>query len=198
MYYQWENVGRDQCPEIINYTRLDQDDIVNFYYTHRGAPLQKPLPEITFLVNTLEGLYQQDSLWAGLPYMVFSPKLREALIGAGVTNIEYYPVKIKNRETGEIISDYKIANIVGLIACMDKEHSVYVPDPKIPDRMKNITRLVLDISKIQEGHLLFRLAERRTIVLCHQSVRDMLLSKGITGVRFIEVESGKTDLCSLP
>lgn len=193
MYYIWKNVGRQFCPEIKDYTHLEISAIASLYYTKGGLPLEKPLPEITFQVDTLDGLREMDSLWAGLPYLVFSPKLRAALDMAGVTNIEYYPARIKNRLTGEVISDYKIANIVGLVYCMDWEKATYTRDPDRPDRAEEITHLVIDATKIPDHLPLFRLGEQRTTIICNQRVQDTLIAEGITGVRFIEVDVATVD-----
>lgn len=188
MYYRWKNVGNWLCPEIVEYTQLDPDDEIFLYYTHDGSPLKQPLPEITFLVDTFEGLSQMDSLWAGMPYLVFSPRLREALSTAGVTNIEYYPARIENQRTGQVISDYMIANIVGLVFCMDWEHSRYRPDPELPGYVEEITHLVLDSAKIPPQKPLFRLGELSSFILCDKSVQDLLSRWNITGVQFEEVE----------
>lgn len=189
MYYRWRNVGNWRCPEIVSYTRLDPDEAIWVYYTHDGLPLKKPLPEITFQVDTFEGLSQMDSLWAGMPYLMFSPRLRESLSAAGVTNVEYYPARIENRRTGEVISDYMIANIVGSEFCMDWKHSKYTPDPDLPGYVAEITHLVLDPAKIPPQIQLFRLGELSSFILCDETVRASLNRWSIKGVELEEVEA---------
>lgn len=189
MFYEWKNVERERCPEIVKYTRFPPQDIANYYYTHGGQALKKCLPKVTFLVRSFDGLFEQDSLWAGLPYLVFSSRLRQSLSNAGVTNIEYYPISIVHSQTKEIVSDYSIANIVGLISCMNMQRSVYEFDPEAPGRVETISTLVLDESRIPSDIQLFRLAEKRTIILCNANLRSTLITQSVTGIRFTEVES---------
>ena len=189
MYYRWRDTGRWLCPELEDYTQWNEEEELFDYYTHGGKALDKPLPEIVFQVSTFEGLRERDSLWAGMPYQVFSARLRQALVAAEVANIEYYPAFIQNRQTGEMISDYRIANIVGLASCMDWQASRYTPEVDLPGHVEEVTHLVLDPSKLP-GHLhLFRLAEVSTVILCDQQVRDVLMERNIVGVELTPVET---------
>jgi hypothetical protein len=192
VYTVWKNVGRDLCPEISRYTQLDVQEVAERYYTKGGVALKEPLPHITFEVESLEGLRDHDSLWAGLPYLVFSPKLREALRSLGADNIEYYPATIRDAQTGETVTDYKIANIIGLVACLDWEHSRYEPNLKLADRIKRIDRLVIDEAKVPIGLLLFRLHEMRTVILCHDGLAQGLIKLEITGVDFVSTSAFST------
>lgn len=192
MYTVWKNVGRDLCPEITRYTQLDVQEVAQRFYTKGGTALKEPLPHITFEVKSLEGLRDRDSLWAGLPYLVFSPRLREALSSLGVDNIEYYPATIRHSQSGETVTDYKIANIVGLVACFDWEQSRYELNPKRADRVKRIDRLVIDEARIPTGLLLFRLQEMRTVTLCDEGLAQGLIKLEITGVDFVSTSAFST------
>jgi hypothetical protein len=188
MHFLWQNVEGWQCPDLVGVTILDEDEATFLYDTKAGLALEQPLPEITFRVDTFEGLEGRDSLWDGFPYLVFSPRLRAALAAAGVTNVEYYPARISNRQTGEVLTDFLIANIVGLAFCMDWERSIYVPEEGLPGYVEEVSRLVLDSGKVPEHLLMFRLGELSTKLLCHRRVSEALTEQGIVGVRFEEVE----------
>ncbi len=192
VYTVWKNVGRDPAPEITRYTQLDVQEVAQRYYTKGGTALKEPLPHITFEVESLEGLRERDSLWAGLPYLVFSsPRLREALSSLRVDNIEYYPATITHSQSGETITDYKIANIVGLVACFDWEQSRYELNPSGPT-VKRIDRLVIDEARIPTGLLLFRLQEMRTVTLCDEGLAQGLIKLEITGVDFVSTSAFST------
>jgi hypothetical protein len=188
----WRNIERGLCPEIERYTELDVQAVAVKYYTKGGTPLKEPLPEITFEVASLDGLRSRDSLWAGLPYLVFSRRLRAALTSMGVTNIEYYPAVIKNAQTGESILDYMIANIVGLVACLDWQRSRYEVNPKSAGHLKKIEHLAINEAAIPAELLLFRLSEMRTVILCRDRLADGLTQLGITGVRFVPMDEFST------
>ncbi len=187
MYFVWKNIERELCPELISYTKLDSKDISDRFYTKGGVFLKEKLPEITFEVNTFDGIHGRDSLWAGMPYLVFSPRLQKMLAQAQITNIQYFSALLKNVQTGEVNRDFKIANIIGCIPCMDWTHSEYVPDPDIPGSVRKITRLVLEPHKIPNNLHLFRLAELRTVIICHEQLKNRL-DGTVTGVQFIELD----------
>ncbi len=114
--------------------------------------------------------------------LVFSSRLRELLDGMGVDNIEYYDFEIVNPRNGKKYSDYKIANVVGLVDCVDRGKSdlKYFDDGEI----KRINKLVIDESRIPSGMRIFRLANRPILTFVHQSVKEAMESAGITGCVF--------------
>jgi hypothetical protein len=187
MYYMWLNTEGWLCPDIVDYTKLEDDADVFVFDTLAGLALEQPLPEITFLVNSFDGLAGRDSLWAGLPYLVVSPRLRHALAEAGAGNVQYYPAVIRNLATDEVIRDFAIANIIGLAFCMDWQHSVFTPEEDLPGYVAEVSRLVLDPAKIPVDLSLFRLGELSSIVLCDHQVREVLTERNIVGVEFVPV-----------
>lgn len=118
--------------------------------------------------------------------LVFSARFRELLSRIGVNNIEYYNLNIVNPVTHEEYSDYRIANVVGLVDCVDKEKS----DLKYYDNgdIKRIRKLVLDESRIPAELRIFRLSNRKIIAVVHQSIKDAIDDAGITGCVFYRPE----------
>lgn len=118
--------------------------------------------------------------------LVFSSKLRELMYTLRVDNIQYFDFEILNPKDGNRYTDYKIANIVGHVDCVDKENS----DLKLWDDgdIKRIRKLVLDESRIPPELKIFRLSNRRILTVVHESVRNAILSAGITGCVFYKPE----------
>lgn len=85
-----------------------------------------------------------------------------------------------------VSDDYKIASIVGVADCVDKEKSnlTYFDDGDI----KLIKKLVLDYSKIPSNLKIFRLINDRTLPLVHQSIKDAIVGSGMTGCVFYRPE----------
>jgi len=187
MHYRWLNTEGWLCPDIVSYTKLESDADALIFDTLAGRALEKPLPEITFFVNSFDGLAGRDSLWAGLPYLVVSPRLRHALAEAGAGNVKYYPAVIRNLATNEVIRDFAIANIIGLVFCMDWQHSVFTPEEDLPGYVAEVSRLVLEPAKIPADLKLFRLGELSSIIVCDQQVRDVLTERNTVGVEFAPV-----------
>src|SRR5262249_52803380 len=114
-----------------------------------------------------------------------SVRFKKTLDGAGVDNVDYYPVRIANKKTGEIRDDYFEANIIGVISCLDATETQMEVEsyPGVPEMISEITHLVLDESKIG-GQMLFRLAEVTEIVIAHEKVKKAVEKAKLTGVVF--------------
>lgn len=96
---------------------------------------------------------------------------------AGVLNLQFYPCEIKSSVDGTIWKNYKIVNIIGLIACADLNKSEYT---NIIDRpvensipLMAFEELKIDTSRTY-GQLLFRLAEDPCIVIVSERVVTFL------------------------
>lgn len=146
------------------------------------------IPKITFSVNNKSQFGNMtDRLVITAAYgLVFSTRLEKLLNGKGVDNIEYYDFEIVNPKSGQKYSDYKIANVVGLVDCVDEGKSdlKYFDDGEI----KRINKLVLDESKIPQELRIFRLAKRPILTVVHQSIKEVIVEAGITGCVFYKPE----------
>ncbi len=147
-----------------------------------------PVPDI---VLTLDGDSRMGRMTDCLAIteiygLVFSSRLRELLDSIGINNIEYYKLEIVNPRSGKKFSDYYIANVVGLVDCVDREKSElkYFDDGDI----KRIRKLVLDQSRIPSKLRIFRLAKRTILTVVHQSVKEVIESAGLTGCVFYRPE----------
>lgn len=117
---------------------------------------------------------------------VMSRRLSQALLEAGVDNLDCYPVLLTNPETQHSY-DYVAYNIIGKIAAADMEKSDYTTyDGKLFADV-GFRRLVLDEAKAQ-GVLMFRLAEKLSTILVHEHVRKHVLDQGIDTLKFIKPE----------
>lgn len=118
--------------------------------------------------------------------LVFSKRLRDLLQNIAVDNIQYFDFDIVDPKTNDVYTDYKIANVVGLVDCVDKSES----DLKYfnSGNIKRIRKLVLDESKIPPELNVFRLSNRSTLTIVRQSVKDAVVNAGITGCVFYKVE----------
>jgi hypothetical protein len=125
-------------------------------------------------------------------FPVLSPKAIAVLEKTGVDNIEYFPIKIKNWQTGELDKSYKIGNIVGLIDCLDKKHATFgtFDDGEISrlQQYRIFEDKVLPQGRGKHAPLVFRLGEFRYHVLAHESVKTAFEKEKITGSEFVAPE----------
>lgn len=172
---------------------LDNDPEVDWYYWRRGAliPDSEIIPDpIYFSLTPL-------SPWAAdhSPHMpsffraaapLFSDALIRALRESGVTNLEVYPVAIRDPDSGVVHTNYKAVNVVGLIAAADMDKSNATVHPNGPPIIDvDFDGLVIDEQKAGEA-LFFRLAESTNGLFVHERVRDYLLEKGFTDLAFYD------------
>jgi hypothetical protein len=118
-----------------------------------------------------------------LPVPVMHNSLCEALLAAGVDNIQYYDAVIRDLKRGIDHTDYKAFNIVGVVAAADMTASTMMgtSDSTLIDA--DFDRLVLDEKKCN-GMLLFRLAENITAIVVSEVVKNEVEKRGIKGMFF--------------
>jgi len=131
----------------------------------------------------------QNSL--GLP--VFSSRLQQALLAAGIDDVEYLPIHVR-RPSGEEIAGFAIANVLRLVEALDvprSDVSVFPQDYFLLDRrgrVSAIRRAVLRESRLWERDIV-RLFEFPSSVYVSERFRDVFVSAGCTGFGFVRVET---------
>lgn len=115
---------------------------------------------------------------------VMSARLKEALIAAGVDNINFLPITLRNSETGQTY-EYFAFNLVGLVGAADMTKSNITSHDGDFFGDSVVHDLAIDESKIN-GLLMFRLKEKFSAVLVHKSVKDTIESRGIDTLKFID------------
>ena len=103
--------------------------------------------------------------------------LIDALRACGVHNFDCYDVEINDPDNGQVMTNYKAVNVLGLVAAANMEKSVATIHDGIPLIDVDFDQLVVDEKKTQ-GIKLFRLAESSNAILVHEHLRDCLLEKG--------------------
>jgi hypothetical protein len=133
-----------------------------------------------------------DVIVGEFDFPVLSPKAISVLERTGVDNIEYFPIKIKNWKTGELDKSYRIANIVGLVYCLDRQHATFTTfdDGEISalQQYRILEDKILPNGRGKKAPLIFRLGEFRYHVLAHESVKTAFEKEKITGSEFIAPE----------
>jgi hypothetical protein len=125
----------------------------------------------------------QDLIEAPLPLL--SARLRDALRGAGVDNVDMYPAEITDQKSGNVFTDFVAFNIVGKIAAADLAKTVFAPgtDARMTD--SDVDSLAVN-EGAAGGALMFRLAESVNAIVVHERVQEYVEAAGIDGVAFVE------------
>jgi Immunity protein family (Imm11) len=123
------------------------------------------------------------------------PVLRDDLLNAmrqaGADNLDAYPVRLIDPDSGTTYDNYKAVNIIGLIAAADMGASTATVHPGGPVIDVDFDHLVVDETKTG-GALIFRLAESTNVILVHERLRDRLLAAGFAELEFLPPESVAT------
>lgn len=174
-----EEAAIDGVPAVIKELDLSFDD---------GVRVEVEVPPIEITQDEDgQGPLTDNLVAAGVGGLTFSSKLRKVLEQCGVDNIDYYPCVLKNLVDGSTNEDYMVANVIGRVACIDKERSDLEMDPDVPDEIEFISSLALDESAIGEMNI-FRLDEFEVILAVSEKVMKACTEAGITGVRFYKPE----------
>ena len=139
---------------------------------------------IKFDVEPFLGYQGAPNEFRDLGSCVMSKRLADALVTAGVDNIDFYPLLLTNTVTGQTY-DYFVYNLVGKVALADLEKSQHFSyDNKLVTDV-GFKDLVLDESKTH-GLLMFRLAEDVSAILIHESVKKTIIDQGIDTLSFVK------------
>lgn len=149
-----------------------------------GQRWNQEVPEpLVFRISEADQGKMRPYCPASIPLM--SIQLIEALNECGVDNLDCYRAEIHESETGIVHSDYKAVNIVGLIAAADLAGSDFAPSAIDSTALIDtfFRSLALDESAIH-GQLLFRLAEKVSAIIVHDSVKTHLTDLGFDQLSF--------------
>jgi hypothetical protein len=137
----------------------------------QGKQLVSVPDSIVLRLHPASGLSPDLADIAGGLYTVFSNRLRAALEGAGVDNIDYYPVRLEHPSAKVRRHDYVLANVLGMVAAVDASKSTISPGRgKIPGRLRQFT-----VDPQSAGDLrLFRLKESPRLIVIGYSVKTAL------------------------
>ena len=191
MYFVWSSdAGLSDSYMYVN----KAPDGLNYDTWITGEPLVKPPPVVTLVGDSDSPTTLSDMILTQFELPILSPRAISVLEKTGVDNIQYFPINIKNRQTGELEKSYQIANIVGLVDCLDKKHATYNTSPRDENTILLLQQYrILEDKILPKGSgkktpLIFRLGEFPFHVLAHESVKTAFEKENITGSEFIAPE----------
>jgi len=172
---------------------LDKPDVisVNNFVFDLGKKMDMGIPRAEFSINASQNGELLDYVLTSLRGMVVSEKFKNVLDESGADNIDYYPVVINNNITKRKFDGYYIANIVGLVDCMDMDNSKYQNMAAFPDKIRVIENLKIDEDKIK-GLVIFRLMQRSSIILINGYMRNILAKEHLSGVKIVQADGYST------
>ena len=119
---------------------------------------------MVFTTNASSGDKLPDFWDSGIPVM--SAEFVKLVEGAGVDNIQKFPIVVKSDKDNTIWENYFAINIIGLVKCVDFDKSEYIE--VFPGSFEFDTLAIN--AEDAKGYLLFRLQEDPSTILIHKSV----------------------------
>jgi len=155
-----------------------------WYHGHK-LKITVPTPlEYILEIEDEEPDGNMNMLYDGEAIPIMHNSLVEALQSAGVNNLELFPARITNPNTGEMHEDYQAFNVVGLVSAADLENSTLMNESDTPTLLDtDFDSLVIDESKTM-GFRLFRLAENCSAIVVDEKVKAAVEERGIPGIVF--------------
>jgi len=169
------------------YFRKDQARVSSQWKT--GERFQTPLAPLTLIAEDEVPSALSDMLLVKNRLHIYSPKMREVLASIGVSNIEYQPITLIDKKRGVTWEDYRAANIIGKVACLDVDNSEVKSFAdgagyRVVDEFRLLEDQIKPLPGMKEPPRLFRLAEFIYHVIAHESVKEAFAREGVTGVLF--------------
>ncbi len=144
--------------------------------------------EVNFELDPNRGKVINDAIHNVLGLHIVSEKLKSILAESGA-DFEFFPVNIKNHKGKLLKEQYYLANLVGKLACVDRELSECEQDSFEEDQLSYYEKMVLDTDKIPEGTNIFRLAETPRLLIASDAFSDLIkIEKECTGPSFCLTE----------
>jgi hypothetical protein len=182
----WETRPTADSHRIL-YARPDVVRLHGLSFLTGERPTRARWPRIELPMRRGERGTKTDALSApGLNGEAFGPRLRALLADLGVTNLEYYPLRILDVKTGKTIDDYRVANILGHRDCIDSARST-LRRSRGTEGIRSIKGMTLVESKAR-GLKMFRLTGFLPILIVTEDVKLAVKEAGITGVEFYRPE----------
>ena len=166
-----------------DYCLLRQEHAVN-RWTPRGAEGFEPrelnqglparMPDAGCILLDQEGDKPSDFLeW---PCATVSLAMRDALVAAGVDNIDYGPVQLVREGGGARYGGYFLANVLGRVACVDWLRSG-------SEEGEPLRSFEIDVAAAR-GLPIFRLAEAPSLLVVSARLRAALSRARLSGLVF--------------
>lgn len=182
MYFMLECYGPDEedMAAIGNWPHFDG---VNW---NLGRIITKPIPTpvIVELDPQFPGL-MMPMFDSGV--LLFSDEMIKVLHKLGVDNFQCFDAVVKDTINNVEYKNYKVINIVGVVAAADLGKSSYEAHGGAALIDTDFDSLVIDVNKAK-GQYMFRLAEAVNGIVIHERVKKGLEAQGIQHLDFVPPE----------
>ncbi|WP_412068654.1 imm11 family protein [Rubrivirga sp. IMCC43871] len=176
--------GSAQFGHIVGFDKM--------YLLRKGAPVGDAFPaDATYVMSddAPDDLVVEDAISTLDSELVVSPGARAVLAPLVGDAVEWLEVGVVNHKGRREPGPYAIANALRLVDAVDRDASVFMANPLMPDRMMNVTELAVDEGRIPDDAVLFRLAGLAQVLGVRRDVTEAVRDAGLTGFDFLPFTS---------
>lgn len=185
MKYYKLSMDLERENDIVCYYKGDFEIPQNTFIV--GKSYEGEREEFEFYYKEQEGEILTDYLANDKGWFLVSKKLYNILKGMN-TEIQFYPIQIKEKNMGETISDYYIANIIRVVDALCLENSDYFKT-EIPggDVVYTVSKYGIYAEKTRNSDV-FKLSKRQEIpIFVSERFKKAIEAENITGICLKEI-----------
>jgi hypothetical protein len=146
----------------------------------QGKVMPPPPTPLRLVLSENSGGFRGDIIQSLVT--LFSEKLKGALDSFGVDNVEFFPVELEDPATQTTENGYHLANIIGLVSCVDMAKSDVRELPS--GTGVRLKAFVIDERRAPD-QAIFRLDEKPTLIVINERLKTHLETAGLKGLKMI-------------
>lgn len=186
-YYVIEQENNDQIPLFA----WDQESI----YSGQGIPVECQEP-LKLRLGEPRPNYIEWADFHTAPEPIVSPALADVLQKLKLYGVQWIPAVVRDPKNPSVgTRHYYFMHVWNRIACLDRSQSEIITTSS--DIIFSIEKLVMNeaaLAKIElNKRLVFELAEKTSILIIHQSVKEAMEFIKAKGMRFFPAEHWNSD-----
>jgi len=156
------------------------------YFIYRPEPVEDWPEGITFYA---EGEHAEDYLFPTVvDWVLISERVKQVLEELGVEGVQFLPIRVVRKETGEEVPGYWVLHVWKHIPALDEEHTVFLEPRNERYPQLSIVKVALRREAIGSADI-FRLEEKHVSIYVSRRVKERLEEIGATGFKWIPVPS---------
>lgn len=171
-----------------DYVNCDVANIgrMNQYITTSGKMIEQ-WGEVVFEYDSEEGNILTDYLANLYRWFIVSKRFCEKTRWIIGNQVQYLPVKVRDRLAGLEVDSYLVANIVTVIDALDLDNSKYDIFELDDEKIISVEKYALKSDKIVNKHI-FRLKDDTIPIFVSEELKKVIEDNGFIGFEFLEVD----------
>lgn len=177
----------EKSNSYVGCTKAEIGDISE-YIVSSGEVIQSWNKDITFEYELEEGQTLTDYLGNLYGWLIVSDKCR-TLSGELIANeVQYLDVQVKSSDNSNVLSEYKVLNVIDVLDAVDLEHSIYDEFDLDDEKILTFKKYALK-DDVVRGHHIFKLKDDTIPTFVSEEIKNIIEENEMLGFAFLEVKT---------